>query len=74
MKPKSFDPQTTKVTIDEFFLNNTNLTFQYKIDIKGFQNQQKIKLHEAGIELTTPTIHGLEFYWLTHSAIQGTVE
>ena len=30
----------------EFFLNNTNLTllaFLYKIDIKGFQNQQEIK-------------------------------
>ena len=25
----------------EFFLNNTNLTFLYKIDIEGFQNQQK---------------------------------
>ena len=28
----------------EFFLNNTNLTFLavlYKIDMKGFQNQQK---------------------------------
>ena len=30
--------------IIEFFLNNTNLTFLaflYKIDIMGFQNQQK---------------------------------
>ena len=48
----------------EFFLNNTNLTFLaflYKIDIQGFQNQQKIKLPLAGIELTTPTIYGLEF-------------
>ena len=48
----------------EFFLNNTNLTFLaflYKIDIKGVQNQQKIKLPPLGIELTTPTIYGLEF-------------
>ena len=48
----------------EFFLNNTNLTFLaflYKIDNEGFQNQQKIKLPPAGIELTRPTIYGLEF-------------
>ena len=48
----------------EFFLNKTNLTFLaflYKIDIKGFQNEQKIKLPPVGIELITPTIYGLEF-------------
>ena len=45
-------------------MDNTNLTFLallYKIDIEGFQNQQKIKLPPAGIELTTPTIHALGF-------------
>ena len=34
----------------EFFLKNTDLTFLaflYKIDIEGFQNQQKIKLQES---------------------------
>ena len=48
----------------EFFLNNTNLivlVFFYKIDIEGVQNQHKIKLPHAGIQLTTPTIYGLEF-------------
>ena len=35
----------------EFSLNNTNLTFLaflYKIDIKGFQNQQKNKVASSG--------------------------
>ena len=32
----------------------TFLSFLYKIDITGFQNQQK-KLPPLGIELTTPT-------------------
>ena len=42
-----------------FLLNDTNLTllaFLYKIDIKGFQNQQKIMLPPVGTELTIPTI------------------
>ena len=36
----------SKIFSVKFFLNNTDLTnlaFLYKIDIKGFQNQQKIK-------------------------------
>ena len=48
--------------LHDIFLNNTNLTFLsflYTIDIKGFQ--QKLKLPLVGIELTTPTITGLEF-------------
>ena len=32
--------------------NNTNVTFLYKIDIRGFQNQEK-KLPQVGIKLTT---------------------
>ena len=36
--------------------------------IKGFQNQQKIKLPPVGIKLTTPIVIGLEFYCLAHSA------
>ena len=37
----------TRCSPIEFFLNNTNLTFLaflYKIDIKGVQDEQKIKL------------------------------
>ena len=60
----------------EFFLNNTNLTFLaflYKIDIKEIQIQQKIKFPPVGFQLTTPTIYGLEFPCLTHSATESCV-
>ena len=46
----------------ESLLHNTNVTFLaflYKFDIKGFQNQHKIKLLPVRIELTAPTIYGL---------------
>ena len=55
------------------FPKHTNLTFLAflsKIDIKGFQNQQKIKLPPVGIELTTPSIYGLQNTCLFHSATQ----
>ena len=59
----------------EFFLSTTNLhkfdipgIFFYKIDIKGFQNQVKMKLSLVGIELTTPAIYGLEGRCLLHYA------
>ena len=46
---------------DEVFVFNTNLAFLYKIDIEGFRKlQEKIELHPEGIELTTPTIFGVE--------------
>ena len=45
-----------------FFVFNTNLTFLYNIDIKGFEKfQQKIKLPPVGFELPTAAITGLEF-------------
>ena len=45
----------------EVFVFNTNLAFLYKIDIEGFKNvSAKLKLPPVGIELTTPTIKGLE--------------
>ena len=59
------------------FLNDTDVTFlefSYKIDIRGFQNQQKINLPPVGIKLTTPSIYGLEGRCLFHSATQTCVE
>ena len=46
----------------EFFPNYKNLTFLaflYKLDIKGFQNQQKVKLPPVRIILTTLIIYPL---------------
>ena len=48
---------------NEFFLINTNrtfLAFLYKIDIKGIQNQQKIKLPPLGI-----TGYNTNYLWIT---------
>ena len=60
--------------ITKVFVFNTNLAFLtllYKNDIEGFQKfQQKINLPPVGIELTTPTINGLEVRCLFHSATQ----
>ena len=68
----SFDwPQFTNDSV-KVFVFNTNLaflTFLHKIDNKGFKKfLQKIKLPPVGIELTTPTINGLEVRCLLHSA------
>ena len=52
----------------EFFVFSTNLAFLYMEDLKKFQ--QEIKLLAVEIELTTPTINGLEVKSLFHSAIQ----
>ena len=63
-KSKLFYHISRLSTVIEFFLNNTNLTFLvflYKIDNRVLKFQQKIKLPPVGIELTTPTITGLEF-------------
>ena len=40
-------------TIFQVFVNNTNQTFLYKIDIEEFLKFQQIKVPQVGIELTT---------------------
>ena len=52
----------TKKSSIRFFIFNTNLTFLYNINIKGFETfQQKIKLPSVGFELPTATITVFEF-------------
>ena len=52
------NPHTTDLEHNRVFPKLTDLTFLlflYKIDIMGFQNQQKKIALPLGIELTTPT-------------------
>ena len=47
----------------EVFVFNMNLAFLVFLYIEGFKMfQQKTKLPPMGLELTTPTITGIEFY------------
>ena len=59
---KNNQGDTINCNIIKVFVFNTNLTFLYNIDIKGFEKfQHKIKLPIVGIELKIATITGLEF-------------